>query len=285
MCKLRELEGYDMKDALADALLVLSAMKSLGSRAKEAAYLDILVSSMGSEQPARLRYAALRATYEARKTLLAAIENTDDYASLQEKLLALSPAILTAISPSKDARVEGSCEVALDEGRDECYLKLLFALIKNPAWCSHLSQDDHANKCINLMAEAADSNAHAFYIPGIFLRITAVSTSLELPLNDMFSRAKLLPLVPGAWDVFPNVYRPGNDDCVEILPALAELTLEYIPLNRSVLEMLDKRIGWVLDTLRKHSEPQNVVSAVETLSEVVRTRLHSPHLESAYGSQ
>lgn len=126
------------------------------------------------------------------------------------------------------------------------------------------------------MAEAADSNPHAFYLSGIFLRITAVSKSLELPLPNMFSRAKLSPLVPGAWDAFPGVYLSGNDDCVEILPDLAELTLEYIPLDRFALETLDERIDWVLDVLRKYSEPENVISAVETLLEVVRTRLNSP---------
>ncbi|KAG2072228.1 hypothetical protein BDR04DRAFT_1096786 [Suillus decipiens] len=140
---------------------------------------------------------------EARRALLAAIEDTDGYANLREKLLALSLAILTAISSSEDASVEGSHDVVFDEGRDGCYLKLLFALVKNPAWCSRLSLDDHINKCISLMAEAADSNPHAFYLSGIFLRITAVSKSLELPLPNMFSRAKLSPLVPGAWDAFP----------------------------------------------------------------------------------
>ncbi|KAG1742133.1 hypothetical protein EDB19DRAFT_673428 [Suillus lakei] len=276
VCELRELEGYEVEDTLADALLALSAMRSLGSRAKEAAYLEVLLWSMGPEQPARLRYAALRTTCESRKTLLAAIEDTDGYADLREKLLALSPAILTAISPSEDASVEGSHGVVFDEGRDGCYLKLLFALVKNPTWYSRLSQDDHMNRCISLMAEAADSNPHAFYLSGIFLRITAVSMSLELPLHDMFSRAKLSPLVPGAWDAFPSVYLSGNDDCVEILPALAELTLEYIPLDRFALETLDERIDWALDILRKYSEPQNVISAVETLLEVVRTRLNSP---------
>jgi len=276
ICELRELEGYEVEDTLADALLALSAMKSLGSRAKQAAYLEVLLWSMGPEQPARLRYAALRATCETRRTLLAAIEDTDGYAYLWEKLLALSPAILTAISPSEGASVEGSHAVVFDEGRDGCYLKLLFALVKNPVWCSRLSLDDHINRCISLMAEAADSNPHTFYLFGIFLRITAVSKSLELPLHDMFSRAKLSPLVFGAWDAFPGVYLSGNDDCVEILPDLAELTLEYIPLDRITLETLDERIDWVLDVLRKYSEPENVISAVEILLEVVRTRLNSP---------
>lgn len=272
ICELRELEGYEVEDTLADALLASSAMKSLGSRTREAAYLEVLLWSMGPEQPARLRYAALRATYETRRTLLAAIEDTDGYANLREKLLALSPAILTAISPS----VEGSHGVLFDEGRDGCYLKLLFTLVKNPAWCSRLSLDDHINRCISLMAEAADSNPHAFYLAGIFLRITAVSKVLELPLDDMFSRAKLSPLVPGAWDAFPSVYLSGNDDCVEILPDLTELTLEYIPLDRFALETLHERIDWVLDVLRKYSEPESVISAVETLLKVVRTRLNSP---------
>lgn len=272
ICELRELEGYEVEDTLADALLALSAMKSLGSRAKEAAYLEILLWSMGPEQPARLRYAALRATYETRRTLLAAIEDTDGYANLREKLLALSPAILTAISPS----VESSHGVLFDEGRDGCYLKLLFTLVKNPTWCSRLSLDDHINRCISLMAEAADSNPHAFYLAGIFLRITAVSKVLDLPLDDMFSRAKLSPLVPGAWDAFPSVYLSGNDDCVEILPDLTEWTLEYIPLDRFALETLHERIDWVLDELGKYSEPESVISAVETLLKVVRTRLNSP---------
>ncbi|KAG2052482.1 hypothetical protein BDR06DRAFT_524238 [Suillus hirtellus] len=272
ICELRELEGYEVEDTLADALLASSAMKSLGSRTREAAYLEVLLWSMGPEQPARLRYAALRATYEARRTLLAAIEDTNGYANLREKLLALSPAILTAISPS----VEGSHGVLFDEGRDGCYLNLLFTLVKNPAWCSRLSLDDHINRCISLMAEAADSNPHAFYLAGIFLRITAVSKVLELPLDDMFSRAKLSPLVPGAWDAFPSVYLSCNDDCVEILPDLTELTLEYIPLDRFALETLHERIDWVLDVLRKYSEPESVISAVETLLKVVRTRLNSP---------
>jgi hypothetical protein len=33
---------------------------------------------------------------------------------------------------------------------------------------------------------ATNSNPHTFYLFGIFLRITAVSKSLELPLHDMF---------------------------------------------------------------------------------------------------
>ncbi|KAG0704722.1 hypothetical protein DFH29DRAFT_359567 [Suillus ampliporus] len=276
ICELRELEGYEVEDTLADALLALSAMRSLGSRAKETAYLEILLSSMGPEQPSRLRYAALRATYEARTTLLAAIEDTDGYDNLREKVLELSPAILTAVSPSEDASVESSRDVGFDEGRDGCYLKLVFTLVKNAAWRSRLSQDDHMNRCISLLTEAADSNPHAFYLSAIFLWISAVSRSLELPLDDMFSREQLSPLIPGAWDAFPSVYLSGNDDCVEILPALAELTLEYLPLDKFTLETLDERIDWVLDVLRKYSEPQNIISAVETLLGVVRTRLNAP---------
>jgi hypothetical protein len=63
---------------------------------------------------------------------------------------------------------------------------------------------------------------------------------------------------------------------VEILPDLAELRLEYIPLDRITLETLDERIDWVLGVLRKHSEPENVISAVEILLEVVRTKSNSP---------
>jgi hypothetical protein len=54
------------------------------------------------------------------------------------------------------------------------------------------------------------------------------------------------------------------------------VTLEYIPLDRITLETLDERIDWVLDVLKKYSEPENVISAVEILLEVARTKLNSP---------
>lgn len=273
--ELRELEGYEVEDALADAILALSAMRSLGSRAKEAAYLEILLSSMGTEQPCRLRYAALRATYEARKTLLAAVEDTDGYGNLREQILELSPAILTALSPSEDASAEGSCDVFLDEGRDGCYLKLVFTLVKNAQWRNRLCHDGHMDRCISLLDEIADTNPHAFYLSGIFLQISAVSGSMDHLIHAAFSRDQLSLLIPGAWDAFPSVYLSGNDDCVEILPALVELTLDYLPSDMSALDTLDERVDWVLDILRKYSEPQIIISAVETLLGVVKAILNA----------
>ena len=271
--ELRGLEGYEVEDALADALLALSAMRGLGSRAKEAAYLEILLSSMATEQPRRLRYAALRATYEARKALAAAVENTEGDGNLREQILELSSAILTAVSPSEDASTH---DVIADEGRDGCYLKLVFTLVKNTEWCNRLCHDGHMDRCISLVDEAADTNHHAFYLSGVFLQISAVSKSTDNLIHDAFSREQLSQLIPGAWDAFPSVYLSGNDDCVEILPALAELTLDYLPSDRFSLKTLDERIDWVLDVLRKYSEPQIIISAVEVLLGVVRTRLNAP---------
>jgi hypothetical protein len=274
--ELRELEGYEVEDALADALLALSPMKSLGSGAKETAYLEILLSSMATEQPCRLRYAALRATCEARNTLLAAVEESDGSGNLREQILDLSPAIFTAISPSEDASAEGCRDVVFDEGRDECYLKLVFTLVKSTEWRNRLCHDGHMDRCISLLDEAADTNPHAFYLLGIVLRISAVSRPVDRFIHDTFSRDQLSPLIPGAWDAFPSVYLSGNHDCVEILPTFAELTLDYLPSDRFALGILDERIDWVLDVLRKYSEPQVIIFAVETLLGVVRTRLNAP---------
>jgi len=274
--KLRELEGYEVEGAVADALLALSGMRSLGSRAKEAACLEILLSSMGTEQPCRLRYAALRVAYEARKTLLAAVTDSDGYGNLRAQVLRLSPAILNAVSPGEDASAEGCCDVVFDEGRDGCYLKLVFTLVKDTDWCSRLCDDGHMDRCISLLDETVETNPHAFYLSGIFLRISAVPKSMDHLIQVAFSRDQLSPLIPGAWDAFPSVYLLGNDDCVEILPALVELTLDYLPSDRFVLETLDEQIDWGLDVLRKYSEPQIIISAVETLLGVVRTRLNVP---------
>ncbi|KAG1835383.1 hypothetical protein DFJ58DRAFT_735578 [Suillus subalutaceus] len=55
--------------AMGNALLTLSAMKGLGTRARESAYLRALISAMDSSSPRRLRYAALRAVSDSRLAL------------------------------------------------------------------------------------------------------------------------------------------------------------------------------------------------------------------------
>jgi hypothetical protein len=55
---------------MGDALLALTAMKGLGTRARESVYLRTLIlSAMDSSSPRRLRYAALRAVSNSRLAL------------------------------------------------------------------------------------------------------------------------------------------------------------------------------------------------------------------------
>ncbi|KAG1883381.1 hypothetical protein F4604DRAFT_287082 [Suillus subluteus] len=58
--------GHDKADETGDALLALSAMRGLGSPAKQSSYIKSLICCMDSVRPPRVRHAALRTVYEVR---------------------------------------------------------------------------------------------------------------------------------------------------------------------------------------------------------------------------
>ncbi|KAG1808765.1 hypothetical protein EV424DRAFT_195984 [Suillus variegatus] len=141
---------------------------------------------MGHSMPVHLRHAALRLAHSAREEMvwIDAIDN----AELRDMILTeLSPSILTAVYPQPGVTLSNNDpDCFFHDGRDLCYLELLFTLARNANWHPHLVQDHHIDRCISIVAKC-DFGPHAFYLAGIFLRIAPEQSSVAF-LNSITER-------------------------------------------------------------------------------------------------
>ncbi|KIK31752.1 hypothetical protein CY34DRAFT_19603 [Suillus luteus UH-Slu-Lm8-n1] len=192
----------------------------------------MLIACMGSSMPPRLRHAALRAAHSFREAL-ASIDIVDDGDMV---LTNFSPAILTAVCPQPGATpTDSGPDCFFDHGRDLCYLELIFALARNFQWRPHLYC--HIDRAIGIIADCCSLEwcPHAFYLVGIFLRMSSEKVSVT-SLSSITER-QWWDMMRKAWySAFRTI---GNTRCFEVLPVLVEGTKKHIHIaSKSELEQL-----------------------------------------------
>ncbi|KAG1824647.1 uncharacterized protein BJ212DRAFT_1321622 [Suillus subaureus] len=246
-----------------DILVLLGSMKVSCSPAKQHLFIKRLIACMDSSMPYRLRHAAIRAAHSSRE-ILASIDAVD-YGDMV--LAKLSPAILTAVCPQPGTTSgDEDPDRPFNIKRDSCYLELVFALARNPNWRPHLFEARHIDRCISMIPKCCNIfMPHAFYLAGIFLRITP-EQSLVTSL-DSITEHQWWDVICMAW---PHASSIIEDDihCFESLPVLVEGTRKYIhTASKPSLKWLIRDVDSVLNTVeRRYSEKgEGVVAAVKEL--------------------
>jgi hypothetical protein len=258
-----------------DILFLLGVMKVRCIPAKQHQFIESLVACMGTTMPVHWRYAALRATNNLREEI-ALIDTID--AELRDMVLTkLSPAILTTVCPQPGTTLANDPHHFFNEGRDLCYLKLIFALARNSNWHPHLLGDHHIDRCISIIeACCLPYLIHAFYLVGILLR--TAPERLSIASLDGVTEQQW-------WDVMRSAWRSARyviDDrhCFEFLPVLVEGTKRHMHnASKNDLEWL---IGYVDGVLKasekrdsKQGEDECIVVAVKEFSDMLKKSVNS----------
>jgi hypothetical protein len=220
------------------------------SPAKQHLFIERLVACMDSIMPPHLRDAALRAAHSAREeiTSIDAMDNR-----LRGMVLTkLSPAILSVVCPHPSATsANDDFDCLFDYHRDLCYLKLVFTLARNSNWYPHLSEDRHIDWCISMIPDYCNSESpmeHAFYIAGIFLRITPEHQSVTL--LDSVTEQQWWDMMRSAWIRLPYDILILDTRDFELLPVLVDGTKKYMQIaSKSDLEELIERVDRFLEKL------------------------------------
>ncbi|KAG1844642.1 hypothetical protein DFJ58DRAFT_802252 [Suillus subalutaceus] len=176
-------------------------------------------------------------------------------------LTKFSAAILTAVCPQPGATPTGDgpdCFFHLN--RDMCYLQLIFALARNSYWRPHLYC--HMDRAIKMIAVCCESHEpHAFYLVGIFLRITHKQVSAT-SLSSITEQQ--------GWNMMRKAWRLafltiGNIHCVEFLPDLVEGTKKY--MRTSVVSKYDLKqlITYVNHLIRMLEHREGVALTMKEL--------------------
>ena len=265
---------------LGDALLLTSDMWRFDSNVRKAAFLNILISSLGSGST-RLRHIAIRAAWDNR-TVLSAAENTP-HAEMGENLLTtFSQALITSISLDIASANDASdgADTTQDLGdvnpddsdlhfhchRDMCYLRLIFTLSNSSDWVPSIVRDGHLDRCLVLLQHDIWHTSLAF----ILLRIEA-DKRVDSARLDEITEEQWQMTTYEAWG-----YLGASDvkDCIDILPALAERTVKYLSSDSGHLPLRRFRdtVVCILDELKREGVREEVLSAVGTLVEVIDER-------------
>ena len=264
-CQEKDLVG------LGDALLVTSVKWHFASNVQKAAFLDILISSLGTGST-RLRHIAIQAAWDNR-TLLSAAENTQ-HAEMGEKLLTtFSQALFTSISLHIDSANDASdgADTTQDLGdvnpnddsdRDSCYLRLIFTLSNSSDWVPSIVRDGHLDRCLVLLP-----HMWRFYLAVILLRIEA-DKRVDSARLDAITEEQWQEMTYKAWRYLP---RWGLKDFIDILPALAERTVKCLSDSRH-LPRLREDVVEVLDELKREGVREDILSAVGTVVEAIDER-------------
>jgi hypothetical protein len=265
----------DDQEAAFDILLLLDVMKVHCSPARRPQFFKSLVACMDSNMSHGLRHVALRAAYSAREEITS-IDATDD-AELRDMLLTdFSPAILTAVCPQPGAILsDNDPDRFFHSHRDSCYLKLIFALARNPNWHPQLFRDHHIDRCISIIAQR-DWLQHSFYLAGIFLRIAPERLSVT-PL-DSITEQQWWDMMRSAWfwayDSIDDIH------CFEFLSVLVEGTKRHMQIDSDYdLERLISNVDCTLDVLERRDlkqgegERERVTVAVKELRAVASDML------------
>ncbi|KAG2130533.1 hypothetical protein BD769DRAFT_635686 [Suillus cothurnatus] len=242
----------DDQEAAFDILLLLDVMKVRCSPARQHQFFKSLIACMDSNMPHDLRHAALRAAHSAREEI-ASIDAIDD-AELRDMLLTeFSPAILTAVCPQPGAILsDNDPDRFFHSHRDSCYLKLIFALARNPNWHPQLFRDHHIDRCISIIAQR-DLLQHSFYLAGIFLRIAPERLSVT-PL-DSITEQQWWDMMRSAWLwAYDSIY---DIHCFQFLSVLVEGTKRHMQIDSDYdLERLIGNVDLTLDVLERRDLKQ-----------------------------
>ncbi|KAG1859568.1 hypothetical protein DFJ58DRAFT_780199 [Suillus subalutaceus] len=240
----------DDHEAAYDIFLLLGSMGVYCSPAKQYLFIERLIACMDDNMPPHLRHAALRAAHSAREEI-ASIDAMDD--RLRDiVLIKLSPTILSVVCPHPGTTpANDGPDHFFDYHRDLCYLELVFALARNSNWYPHLSGDRHIDRCISMIPEYCVSESpthHAFYIAGIFLRITPEQKS-DTSLDSVTGQ-QWWDVMTSAWNSVP--YDIDNPRGFELLPVLVDGTKKYMEIaSKSDLEGLIGKVDRFLERLEE----------------------------------
>jgi hypothetical protein len=250
-----------------DILLLLSSMSVSCSPAKQRLYIEKLIACMGSSMPPRLRHAALCAAHSFRE-VLASIDIVDGGDMV---LTNFSPAVLTAVCPQSVAvsTDDDDPDCVFHGDRDLRYLELIFALARNSQWHPHLYCQ--IDRTIGMIAACCElDEVHAFYLVGIFLRMTSEEVS-NTSLSSITEQQW--------WDMMRTAWCHTIYDtrCVEFLPDLVEGTKKYMhialkfELEQLIVDVDDFIKGVERHGLLEHRERATV--AMKELSDVAKDTL------------
>lgn len=250
--------------AMGDALLALSAMKGLGTHARESVYLRALISAMESSSPRRLRYAALRAVSDSR-LVLTDIDAIQDDNIRQILLTKLSPALLTAIRPACAAgrHEDDETGVNFNYWRDDAYLRLILALTSNPQWCKRLVADRHIEQCILILNNLDKNSAAPFHLAAIFGRVRSSSPDAAGAAFEAVTADEFPLLVKSAWKAALDLKLYNEAECITAFPAIIECAEQKDILAATDLGEIRKNVGLVMEKLKKRNEYPEITSSMQ----------------------
>jgi len=265
----------DDQEAASDILFLLGVIQVRCSPAKQHQFIKSLIACMGNHMPVSLRYAAFHAAHIVREEI-ASIDAID--VKLRDIVLTkFSPSILTTVCPRPGTTLANDSHHFFDYNRDLCYLKLIFALARNPKWHPHLLEDHHIDRCISMIGECCESYVpHAFYLVGILLRIAPEQLSV-IPL-DAIAEQQWWGMMRTAWSYADSQAVIDDIHCFEFLPILVEGTKRHIQnASEDCLERLVRYVDNVIKALEKRDselgEGEGVVAAVKEFGTVVSDML------------
>ncbi|OAX42648.1 hypothetical protein K503DRAFT_316408 [Rhizopogon vinicolor AM-OR11-026] len=268
-------------DAMADALLALSAMQGLGSPEKRDNYLDTIIFSMEADKPSRLRHAALRAVFDARLQLVEIADDKEGDSEFREQLLTdLPSALLTMtklVAPQLSAH---DSDAIFNPGREYFYLQLIFTLAKQSDWRDQLEKAGHIDRCVVLLDHVInlkDSSTglsepvktHPYYLAGTLIRLDASGSYRSSCFADKISELEWWKLLKGAWSAmwWNDLYR--EDELLEALPGIVTYTLESLETetakydSKSLIRMVDR----IYEALKDEEAEPGIISAVKSVKD------------------
>ncbi|KAG2133327.1 hypothetical protein DEU56DRAFT_811085, partial [Suillus clintonianus] len=141
-------------------------------------------------------------------------------------LTKFSPAIMSAVCPRPGATPDDGPDCLFNDERDLFYLRLVFALVRNPIWHPHLFADHHIDRCTSIIAECCQLSPRRqiYNIVGVLLRTTP--EQVPMLLLESITEEQWWGMIRRAWT---EIYRYGEvKDAEELLPVLVEGTKKYM---------------------------------------------------------
>ncbi|KAG2357889.1 hypothetical protein BDR07DRAFT_317339 [Suillus spraguei] len=207
---------------------------------------------MGSTRPHRVRYTALRAVCGAREQL-ASITSASMPQGIDAQLLnELSCALLTAVRPHNENKTHHTGhDTSFHLDRDYCYLRLIYALIKNDEWYQRLTHDGHLDRCISLFDEVCKQRYSM--IGSCLLVIFGCIKSSDHHLPFSLAEEKYRLLFTDAWDY---AQYHVEHDAVDRIPAFVTvtrhtLTTSHYSVPREWLVDLTAKVHCALFSLQR----------------------------------
>jgi len=270
-------------DAMADALLALSAMRGFGSPAKRDIYFDSIIFSMEGNKPFRLRHAALRAVFDARLELVD-IADTEGGEFREQLLKELPSALLTTtrlVAPQPEQSLDIP-DALFNPGREYYYLRLIFTLAKQHDWRVQLENAGHIDRCIvlldhviNMMNHSIDLlepvKNHPYYLAGALMRMNASDTYRGSVFADKISELDWWKLLKGAWLAMWSNRLYREEESLETLPDLVKYTLESLDTQAAIYDAkgLVRSMNRIYNSLRDGAAEAHIISAVKSVKDAL----------------